>query len=172
MFRPRNPAIRLIAVLISVGGLAYGAVRARNQNSTPPASPLPQSSRLPQSSPLPRASPLPQFVTDPAILTAIERHRYKVWGQAAGVVDRLLDDDRKGTPHQRFVLRIESGATILLEYNIDLAPRIEPLEVGDSVIARGEYIWNDKGGLMHWLHHDPSGAPGGGWVRVRGKTYQ
>ena len=160
MLRPRNPAIRLTAVLLSVGVVAYGAVRARNQNSAPPSSPLPHS------------SPLPPVVTDPAILAAIERHRSKVWGQASGAVERLLDDDRKGIPHQRFVLRIESGATILIEYNLDLAPRIDPLEVGDSVIVRGEYIWNDKGGLMHWLHHDPSGAPGGGWVKVRGKVYQ
>ncbi len=162
MFRPRNPAIRLIAALISIGVLAYGVSRSHR----PPASPLPQPSPLPQSAPLPRPT------TDPAILTAIERHRSKVWGQAAGTVARLLEDDRKGIPHQRFVLQIESGATMLIEYNIDLAPRIDPLLVGDSVIVRGEYIWNDKGGLMHWVHHDPSGAPGGGWVRIRGKVYQ
>ena len=162
MFRPRNRAIRLIALLISVGVLAYGLSRFRGPRSSP----------LPQSSPLPRSSPLPQFATDPAILAAIERHRSKVWGQAAGTVASLLEDDRKGIPHQRFVLRIASGATILIEYNIDLAPRISPLEVGDSVIVRGEYHWNEQGGLIHWLHHDPSGAPGGGWVRIRGKIYQ
>jgi len=168
LFRPRNPAIRLIAVLISVGVLAYGAVRARGSRP----SPLPPASPLPRSSPLPRASPLPRFTTDPAILAAIERHRSKVWGQAAGTVVRLLEDDRKGIPHQRFVLQVESGTTVLIEYNIDLAPRIDPLVVGDSVIVRGEYLWNDEGGLIHWVHRDPTGAPGGGWLRVRGKIYQ
>ena len=44
--------------------------------------------------------------------------------------------------------------------------------VGDSVVLRARYVWNEQGGLMHWLHHDPSGAPGGGWVKVRGKIYQ
>jgi hypothetical protein len=70
------------------------------------------------------------------------------------------------------VLRLESGATLLLEYNLDLSPRITPLEVGDSVIVRGEYIWNDKGGLIHWLDRAPSGGPGGGWVRIRGREYR
>lgn len=84
---------------------------------------------------------------------------------------RLLDDDLRGLRHQRFLVRLETGATVLCEFNIDLSPRISPLEVGDSVVVRGEYVWNEDGGVMRWLHHDPSGGPGGGWVRVRGKEY-
>ncbi len=164
MFRARNPAIRLLALLISVAVVSYGAWRSRAPEKSPApgtiAAPLPPS-------PLP---PSPHS-TDAAILAAIERHRSHVWGQAAGTVARLLEDDRKGIPHQRFVLRLESGATLLIEYNLDLSPRITPLEVGDSVVVRGEYIWNDKGGVIHWVHRDPSGGPGGGWLRIRGKEY-
>jgi hypothetical protein len=109
--------------------------------------------------------------TDRAILAAIERHRSEIWGVAAGTVERVLEDDRKGIPHQRFIIRIETGTTILIEYNLDLAPRV-PLEVGDSVVVRGEYHWSEQGGRIHWVHHDPSGAPGGGWLKVRGKTFQ
>lgn len=155
----RNSALRVVALVVGLGVVAYTALR-------------PRASEVPQSSPLPPSSPLPQFASDAAILRAIEQHRSNVWGVAAGTVVRVLPDDRKGNRHQRFVIRLETGGTVLADYNIDLAPRITPLAVGDSVVLRGRYVWNEQGGLMHWLHHDPSGAPGGGWVRIRGKVYQ
>jgi len=146
-------------LVIGLGVVVYTALR-------------PHASEVPQSSPLPRSSPLPQFASDAAILRAIAQHRSNVWGVAAGTVVRVLPDDRKGNRHQRFVIRLETGGTLLADYNIDIAPRIAPLEIGDSVVLRGRYVWNEQGGLMHWLHHDPSGAPGGGWVQVRGRIYQ
>ena len=160
----RSTALRLVAIAVIAASLAYGVLRSRGPE-------VPQSSSVPQSFPLPPSSP-PEFASDAAILRAIEQHRSNVWGVAAGTVVRVLPDDRKGNRHQRFVIRLETGATVMADYNIDIAPRIAPLEVGDSVVLRGRYVWNAQGGLMHWLHHDPSGAPGGGWVKVRGKIYQ
>jgi hypothetical protein len=45
-----------------------------------------------------------------------------------GVVDRVLSDDVDGSRHQRFILRLASGQTLLVAHNIDLAPRISSLE--------------------------------------------
>ena len=89
-----------------------------------------------------------------------------------GAVSRLLADDDEGGRHQRFILRLDSGQTLLVAHNIDLAPRIDSLQVGDPVSFNGVYEWNDRGGVIHWTHHDPQGEHEAGWLRHRGRTYQ
>jgi len=89
-----------------------------------------------------------------------------------GVVSRVLADDDNGSRHQRFILKLVSGQTLLIAHNIDLAPRIGGLRVGDTVAFYGEYEWNDKGGLVHWTHHDPQGSHPGGWLEHNGRRYQ
>lgn len=94
----------------------------------------------------------------------------KVEGE--GTVIRLLPDDVDGSRHQRFIVQLTSGQTLLITHNIDLAPRIAGLKVGDSVGFNGEYVWNEKGGVIHWTHHDPQGRHVAGWVMHNGKRYQ
>ena len=89
-----------------------------------------------------------------------------------GRVDRVLPDDMDGSRHQRFVVQLTSGQTVLIAHNIDIAPRIDGLEIGDSVRFSGEYVWNAKGGVIHWTHHDPQGRHVTGWVMHNGKTYK
>jgi Protein of unknown function (DUF3465) len=89
-----------------------------------------------------------------------------------GTVAKLLGDDSLGDRHQRFILRLPSGQTVLVAHNIDVAPRVDALAVGDTVAFRGEYEWNDKGGVIHWTHRDPQGQHAGGWLKHRGHTYE
>jgi hypothetical protein len=89
-----------------------------------------------------------------------------------GTVSRILDDDEDGGRHQRFILRLDSGQTLLIAHNIDLAPRIDSLQVGDAVAFNGVYEWNDRGGVIHWTHHDPQGQHEAGWLQHRSRTYQ
>lgn len=91
---------------------------------------------------------------------------------ALGAVERILADDRDGSPHQRFIIRTGSGISLLIAHNLDLAPRLNGLKVGDAVTVVGEYVWNDKGGLMHWTHDDPQGRHAAGYIEWRGKRYQ
>ena len=92
--------------------------------------------------------------------------------EGEGTVSRLLADDLKGQRHQRFILQMASGQTVLVTHNIDIAPRVDALHEGDRVGFKGEYVWNQKGGVVHWTHHDPDGRHAAGWLKHNGKTYQ
>lgn len=102
---------------------------------------------------------------------AFEERRSGVWLSVRGEAVRTLKDDLKGARHQRFIIRLTGGQTLLISHNIDLAPRV-PLAPGDELEVRGRYEWNPRGGLLHWTHRDPAGKRPGGWVRLGGKTYR
>ena len=92
--------------------------------------------------------------------------------EGEGTVIQVLPDDMDRSRHQRFIVQLASGQTLLITHNIDVAPRIAGLKVGDSVGFNGEYVWNEKGGVIHWTHHDPQGRHVTGWVMHKGKRYQ
>jgi hypothetical protein len=92
--------------------------------------------------------------------------------EGGGSVERLLDDDLDGARHQRFIVRLGSGQTLLVAHNIDIAPRVAGLQVGDTVRFKGEYEWNAQGGVIHWTHHDPAGGHPAGWIEHEGRRYQ
>lgn len=123
-----------------------------------------------------QAPPLPQTAQQQAADALLERafaeKLSNLQVEGSGVVTMILPDDDKGSRHQRFVLRLASGRTLLVAHNIDLAPRIETLAIGDEVAFSGEYEWNSKGGVLHWTHHDPDGRHAAGWLRHRGRTFQ
>lgn len=109
---------------------------------------------------------------DDAVQRAFDTRARDVWLDAGGVVERNLADDNDGSRHQRFVIRTDGGISLLISHNIDLAPRLDGLAVGDRVVARGEYVWNDKGGLLHWTHHDPAGRLAGGYLLWKERRYE
>ncbi|MDQ2639611.1 MAG: DUF3465 domain-containing protein [Pseudomonadota bacterium] len=92
--------------------------------------------------------------------------------RVSGRVVRTLADDRDGSPHQRFILATDTGQTLLVAHNLDLAPRLEGLKAGEEVSLYGEYEWNDQGGIMHWTHDDPAGRHVAGYIEWRGRKYQ
>lgn len=92
--------------------------------------------------------------------------------EGKGTVVKILKDDNNGSRHQRFILRLDSGRTVLVAHNIDLAPRIEVINEDDTIIFKGEFVNNDKGGVIHWTHHDPQGRHEDGWLKRNGMIYQ
>lgn len=89
-----------------------------------------------------------------------------------GRVKAILRDDLKGSRHQKFILTLPDGITVLISHNIDLAPRIDTIKIGDQVAFYGEYEWKEKGGVIHWTHHDPKKKHIGGWLKHKGRIYR
>lgn len=109
---------------------------------------------------------------NPIIDKAYHEKRSDVQVQGSGKVIKILSDDNKGSRHQRFILKLPSNLSILVAHNIDLAPRINDLKTGDIVEFYGEYEWNNKGGVIHWTHHDPRKKHKDGWLKHKGKIYE
>lgn len=101
--------------------------------------------------------------------TAFAKRQSKVWATVKVKVRKTLMDDNKGSRHQRFLVNLANGQSILVAHNIDLAPRA-PIRAGARIWIKGRYEWSDKGGVLHWTHHNPKGGRGG-WIEVDGKRY-
>ncbi|QDV32304.1 DUF3465 domain-containing protein [Tautonia plasticadhaerens] len=110
--------------------------------------------------------------SDRILASAFEHRRGGLQVQGEGRVVRVLADDRDGRRHQRFILRLASGQTLLVAHNIDLAPRVDPLRVGDLVRFSGAYEWNPEGGVIHRTHHDPRRRHVDGWLIRGGWVHQ
>lgn len=116
--------------------------------------------------------PVPQVTAEQGIAAAYRDHHSDVQVQGSGTVSRILPDDNHGSRHQRFILRMDTGQTVLVAHNIDLAPHVKHLKEGDAIAFNGEYEWNEKGGVVHWTHHDPANRHINGWLKHHGITYQ
>ena len=103
---------------------------------------------------------------------AFENEQSDIQVEGEGTVWKTLPDDNKGTRHQRFILKLSSGQTLLVAHNIDLADKIKGLKKGDKVAFYGEYEWSEQGGVIHWTHHDPAGRHEDGWLKHGGQVYQ
>lgn len=103
------------------------------------------------------------------VVRAIEQRRSNQWVETEAVVTRPLADDTHGSRHQRILVDI-AGRSVLIAHNIDLAERV-PVERGDRIRVRGEFEWNDKGGVIHWTHRDPAGRRRGGWIEHGGRRF-
>ncbi|MCP4125603.1 MAG: DUF3465 domain-containing protein [Gammaproteobacteria bacterium] len=110
--------------------------------------------------------------SDITLETAFTNRKSNVQIRGRGKVVKLLPDDREGSKHQKFILKMNGGRTLLVAHNIDLAQRISGIRTGDTVEYYGEYEWNSKGGVIHWTHHDPNSIHPGGWLKHKGKIYQ
>ena len=77
--------------------------------------------------------------SDDIILQLYEQQDSGTWVSGSGTVTRLLADDTQGDAHQRFLLELANGHSLIIVHNIDIAPRLEGIAVGDTVRFHGEY---------------------------------
>ena len=157
--------LRLILVLV-LAGLGYlardlGEGAGRRDTPATPSGAL-ETPRDPRSTARDDAGQVAQ---------AFREQRSDLQVELPARVIKLLEDDRDGSRHQRFLVRLSNGRTLLVAHNIDLAARV-PLSVDDSLELFGEYEWNERGGVLHWTHVDPAKRHADGWIRHGGKLYQ
>lgn len=110
-----------------------------------------------------------------AVYAAWSEHRSHLEVTAAGSVSRVLGirAGRSGS-HEGFLLHLSGagrGLTVRVEDNVDLTGPV-PLAPGEAVSVRGEYLYDPRGGLIHWTHRDPRGRHADGYVEAGGKRYQ
>lgn len=107
-----------------------------------------------------------QISADQEVLDAQKKNMSKIHVTFSALVYKLLPDDTKGIPHQRFLLRLSNNTTVLVAHNTNLGPYLT-IHPGDWVDISGEYIWNKKGGLVHYTHPSTNGFTKGGWIKIR-----
>jgi len=112
------------------------------------------------------------FSAEYSVSSAYQTKTSNVQVRSIGTVIKILADDNKGSRHQKFIVKLASGQTVLIAHNIDLARRINSINIGDSIEFYGEYEWNAKGGIVHWTHHDPAGRHKDGWLKHNGVLYK
>jgi len=157
--------IRIISALIVIAGVGgynyltkdkdYASANNNSAKSTPPNAPIIDNQE--------------QILTK--IRTQRENTHARFWLETKAEVIKLLKDDLKGSQHQKFLIKLAPDITLLVAHNIDLGKRV-PLQKGDSIKIRARYEWNNRGGVLHWTHHDPKGKQIGGWIYADGKYYK
>lgn len=166
MHRPtRGPRRRFASILTIVVALALLWAQGRGvfASGGSPADLGPQAER--------RGAPRAETEKG-SVAKAFAARQRGVQVAGTGVVTRVLPDDDDGSRHQRFILRLADGQTVLVAHNVDLAPRIAGLARGDTVSFYGEYEYNESGGVIHWTHHDPAGRHVIGFLERDGRKFQ
>jgi membrane protein implicated in regulation of membrane protease activity len=156
---------RLLVMLVVLAG-AYLNYAQRTADNTPTRSD--NSNQRPESG----ASNSSASAVQDAAERAFAAQQSNVQLQIQGTVSKLLRDDNDGSRHQRFVVTLPSGHTVLVAHNIDLSERIANLQAGDHITLYGEYEWNAQGGVLHWTHRDPGSTHPAGWIKHDNRTYQ
>lgn len=158
-----KPIARLLVAALLVAGAGWYLNRALE--------PPPEVSRAPLADE-PAAGERTADADADSVRQAFEARVSGQMRHVAGRVQRILADDRDGSPHQRFIIVTDYGQTLLIAHNLDLAPRLAGLAEGDLVRVYGQYEWNAQGGVMHWTHDDPQGEHPAGHIEWQGRRYQ
>jgi hypothetical protein len=109
---------------------------------------------------------------DSRLQTAFENEENNLQVLVRGTVTKLLSDDTVGDKHQRFILKLASGQTLLIAHNIDIGERVPDTVLGNGIYVYGVYEWNDEGGVIHWTHEDPDESHLEGFIQYDGYRYQ
>jgi len=167
LLRMLPPWLRL--VLIVVVALAGWWYQSRGGHATSGATPnsSPTSTARPPAASR-SGAPVPG---EGAILDAFRDKRSDVQVQVTATVAKVLADDTDGDRHQKFLIKLSGGHTLLVAHNIDLAPRV-PVKEKEQIELRGEYEWTEQGGTIHWTHKSARGPHPDGWIKCDGKTYE
>lgn len=170
--RPRSIASIVVVLLLSWLAREFGFTPDRPSGSWgTPSAPSARSTPSATSDPSSRPNSPHGTSGSERVAQAFAAHESGVVVTVEGTVDRVLADDRDESRHQRLLLRLADGATVLVAHNIELAERV-PVKVGERLRLRGQYEWNERGGVLHWTHRDPRGDHPAGWIEHAGRRFE
>lgn len=154
----------IFAIVLSFGGASFNQVaEARRQGQG-------QDQRQDQSR-QGISQVIDEHSSDSDIIRAVNDQRRVDFVEGGSlVVSKVLPDDRSGLKHQKWVVRLSNGKEMEAVYNLDMCPRV-PINVGDKIAMGGQFVWTNKGALLHWLHHDPRGNRPDGFVYAKGQFH-
>jgi hypothetical protein len=83
----------------------------------------------------------------------------------------MLREEDYREPHQRFLLMLSNGTTVLVANDLQYGT-YAPVQEGNVVRIHGEYIWNERGGVLHWTHKSDEPRHESGYIDFNGMRYQ
>lgn len=164
----KNMVIVILLIALSVSWAYFFGLHQGKKDHLPPSNPpIVAEQRLSQT---PQNKAVSNENSD--IEQLFKQQKSDVFVTGKGVVKKVLADDNEGSRHQRFILELANGQTLLIVHNIDIAERLPNLQKGDEVSFAGDYVYNNEGGLIHWTHRTTKGNHKDGYLMYQGKIYQ
>lgn len=114
---------------------------------------------------------VPFAVDDGQIIQAQSQQARKVELTVTAPIKKLLREEDYREPHQRFLLILSNGTTVLVANDLKYGT-FAPVQEGNVVRIHGEYIWNEKGGVLHWTHKSDEPNHESGYIDFNGMRYQ
>ena len=119
---------------------------------------------------VPQASPSPKLRKHPSARLPLYADHAQVEGE--GEVVFFVSHDPGAVNLQKFLVRLDSGKTMLIVHDTARSKRIADLNLGDQVAFCGEYFYGQNGDEIRVDEPTPDGQPGNGWVKHKGQTYR
>ena len=127
-------ALLLVLVLCASFVLLNSQRQPLSTETPPPGKNSPTATEEPRSLPGKDVGSADSILAD-----AFARRQSNLQVTGRGTVSKLLADDTSGSRHQKFILKLSSGQTLLVAHNIDIAQRVANLREGDVVEFFAEY---------------------------------
>lgn len=176
MLNKKNMGIVALVIVVVAAYLGNNSKEQHDYSSQKRADSQPHSEIIleskPQNTSVDRNSSSQYANDNEKIQHAFQQQKSNLQVHSEGRIKAILPDDNEGSRHQKFILMLNNGHTVLVAHNIDLSPRLSGLKKGDIVEFNGEYQYSHQGGVIHWTHHDPQKNHVDGWLKYNGKIYQ
>ena len=90
--------------------------------------------------------------------------------EVTGTVFQMASQNASNAGYQEFRMKLPSGQLLTIVHENKRGQRL-PLEANDTVTVRGQYYWNELGGIIKGTQRDNSMERLHGWIEHDGVRY-